>query len=238
MTRPRLAVRLTAALVLAGLLLLAGPAASPAPNPFGEISTDTTIVLRRDGSYHVTVRQTIELKLAYDLTFGGGVHDGFRLADDVANSTLPPYLRSTYALTSFTVADGQPRPADFDRTHHLVSATSTGSYPAGRHTADIRYRVTNAAQPTPSGYAVHVRLLGLGYARGERVTIDATELGATRLSLRCATFPPDTEVCGPVAGATITEVLDTDRVQGLPPEYRVDVTADNTAVPMPEIDRG
>ena len=234
MTRPRSGVRVVAALVLAALLLLAAPAATPAPNPFGDRSTETTVVLHRDGSYDVTVRQTIELRLAYDLTFGGGVHDGFRLADDI--TTMPPYLRATYALTAFTVPDGQPRPAEFTRTFHLLSASSTGAYPVGTHTAEIRYRVANAAQPTDDGYQVHLRLLGLALEPGQRVTIDADELGATRLGLRCATFPPDTEACGTVDGSTLTHVLDAGTDQALPPEYRIDVTGDNAAVPEPTVD--
>ncbi len=237
MTRPYRGVRLAAALVLAGLLILAGPAALPAPNPFGDVATDTAIVLHRDGSYDVTVRQAVELRLAYDLAFGGGVHDGFRLADDI--TTLPPYLRATYALTAFTLPGGRPGPSEFTRTNHLLSARSSAdNYPVGTHTAEVRYRVTGAALPAEGGWAVYVRLLGLGYERGDRVTIDTGELGATRLDLRCVTFPPDTEACGTADGSTITDGLDTDRGQGLPPEYRIDVTADNRAVPTPEIDRG
>ena len=233
--RPR-TVRLAAVLVLAGLLLLTAPAAAPAPNPFGDRSTETTIVLHRDGTYDVTVRQTVELRLAYDLTFGGGVHDGFRLGD--AFSTLPPYLRSTYALTAFTVSGGQPGPTEFSRANHLLTATSTGSFPVGTHRAEIRYRVGNAAQSTEDGYAVHVRLLGIGYEQGERVTIDASELGATRLVLRCVTFPPDTEACGTTEGSTLTEVLESGSEQSLPPEYRIDVVAGNAAVLEPTIDVG
>ena len=235
MTRLPPTIRLVAALVLAGLLLLTAPAATPAPNPFGDRSIETAIVLHRDGSYDVTVRHTVELTLAYDLTFGGGVHDGFRLSDDP--TSLPPYLRATYAVTSFAVPVGQRGPAEFTRTHHLVSASSTGSYPVGTHTAEIRYRVSNAAQPTQGGYEVHLRLLGLAYAQGERVTVDASELGATRLDLRCVTFPPDTEACGTTDGSTLTDVLEDGTDQRLPQEYRIDVTADNTAVPEPTIDR-
>lgn len=224
-----------AALGLAGLLLLGSPAATPAPNPFGDRSTETTVVLHRDGSYDVLLRQTIELRLAYDLVFGGGVHDGFRMTDDI--TSLPPYLRATYALTSFTVPDGQPRPAEFTRSNHLLSVTSRGSYPVGTHTAEIRYRVTGAAQPTVDGWAVHIRLLDIGYAPGERVVIRTEEVAASRLFLRCVTFAPDTEPCGTLSGATLIDVLGNGRDQGLPPEYRVDITAENAAVPEPEIDR-
>lgn len=228
-------VRLAAALVLAVLLLLAGPAATPAPNPFGDRSTETIVVLHRDGSYDVTVRQTVELELAYDLTFGGGVHDGFRLADDI--TTLPPYLRSTYTLTSFTVADGQPRPTEFSRSNHLLSVSSTGSYPVGTHTAEIRYRVTDAAQRRAEVYQVYVRLLDIGYEQGERVVVEVEELGATRLDLRCVTFPPDTEACGTTDGSALTEIIDTGADQTLPPEYRIDLIADNAALPEPTVDR-
>lgn len=237
MIRPRRATHLVAALVLAGLLLLTAPAATPAPNPFGDRSIETTVVLHRDGSYDVTVRQTVELKLAYDLAFGGGVHDGFRLSDTVGKSSMPPYLRSTYALTAFTLPGGRPGPTGFEKTNHLFAARSSSDpYPVGTHTAEIRYRVTGAAFPTERGWEVYVRLLDLGYERGERVTVDAGELGATRLSLRCATFPPDTEACGTIDGSTITEVFDADRDQMLPPEYRIDVDGDNAAIPVPEID--
>jgi hypothetical protein len=230
-------VRVAAAAVLAGVLLLAMPsAATPAPNPFGDRSTSTSVVLHRDGSYDVTLRQAVELTLPYDLTLGGSGHDGFRLADDA--TSLPPYLRATYTLTAFALSGGQPGPTEFTRTHHLVSASSTGSYPAGTHTAEIRYRVTNAARPTSDGYQVHLRLLGTGSEPGERVVIDAAELGASRLDLRCVTFAPDTEACGTTDGSTITASSDPDQAPTLPPEYRIDVTADNAAVPEPTIDRG
>ena len=107
------------------------------------------------------------------ITFGGGVHDGFRLPDDGA--LLPPYLRAGYALTSVAAADGQPEPADFTRTNHRVEVTSHGTYPTGRHGFEVSYRVTGAAQPTERGWTVHVRLLDvvlLRRATGWRSTAD------------------------------------------------------------------
>ncbi len=128
MSRTRWTGRLAGALTGALLLTVASGVATPAaPNPFGPRSTATTIVLNPDGSYDVTLRQTQQLVREFQITFGGGVHDGFRLPDDGA--LLPPYLRAEYALTSVAAADGQPEPADFTKTFHRVAATSHGTYP-------------------------------------------------------------------------------------------------------------
>ena len=171
-------------------LAVAPVVATPAaPNPFGPRSTATTIVLNPDGSYDVTLRQTQQLVREYQITFGGGVHDGFRLPDDGA--LLPPYLRAGYALTCVSAADGQPEPADFTRTNHRVEATSHGTYPTGRHGFEISYRVTGAAQPTGAGWTVHVRLLDVVYSAGDRVEIRRPPPLPTGLSLRCVTYPPD-----------------------------------------------
>ena len=236
MRRPLRAGRLVGVLVTAVLLVgLSGPTPEAAPNPYGARSTATTIVLHADGSYDVTLRQTQELVREYQITFGGGVHDGFRLPDDGA--LLPPYLRAGYTLTSMTVPEGQPTPSEFTRTNHLSSVRSTGTYPTGTHAAEIRYRVTGAAQPTDRGWAVYVRLLDIDYARGQRVEIDASEVSPTRLVLRCVTFAPDSEPCGTTGGSTLIDLFDAVLDTELPPEYRVEVEADNAAVPEPTIDR-
>ena len=52
------------------------------PNPFGPASTATTIALNPDGSYEVTLRESQALVREFRITFGGDVHDGFRLPDD------------------------------------------------------------------------------------------------------------------------------------------------------------
>lgn len=236
MSRSRWTARLAGSVAAALLLALAPVGATrAAPNPFGPRSTETTIVLHPDGSYDVTVRQTQVLVREYQLSFGGSVHDGFRLPDDGA--LLPPYLRATYALTGATVPAGQPALADFSRTNHLVSATSRGTYPTGTHRGEISYRVTGAAQPTAKGWSVHVRLLDVGYSDGDRVEIRTDEIRSTRLSLRCVTFPPDSEPCGVVSGATLIDVFENDRDAQPPPEFRIDVEADNAGVPEPTIDR-
>jgi hypothetical protein len=108
MSRSRWVGRLAGALALATLLVGSSvPETRAAPNPFGPRSTATSIVLNLDGSYDVTLRQSQELVREFAITFGGGVHDGFRLPDDGA--LLPPYLRAGYALTAVAAADGQPR---------------------------------------------------------------------------------------------------------------------------------
>lgn len=229
--------RLAGALAVVAMVTTGSVPPSPAaPNPYGRRSAETTIVLHPDGSYHVTLQQTQVLVREFGLTFGGGVHDGFRLPDD--GSKLPPYLRATYALTGFTVAPGQPVPPDFTRTNHLASVTSRGTYPAGTHRAEISYRVTGgAARPTEDGWLVHIRLLGIGYSDGDRVEIRAAETQPTRLNLRCVTLAPDSEPCGTLGGTTLIDVFTDNGQPDLSPEFLVEVTAPNNAVPEPQIDR-
>jgi hypothetical protein len=236
MSRARWTGRLAGSLAIAFVLAVAPVTATrAAPNPFGPRSASTTIVLNPDGSYDVTLRQTQQLVREYQITFGGGVHDGFRLPDDGA--LLPPYVRAAYALTSVSAADGQPRPTDFTRTNHLIAATSSGTYPEGRHGFEISYRVTGAAQPTARGWYVYVRLLDVSYANGDRVEIRANGVRPTRLSLRCVTYPPDSEPCGILGGTTLIDVFENDRDARHPPEFLVEVEADNAAVPEPKLDR-
>lgn len=236
MIRRRWVGRLAGSLAIAALLVgSAGTATRAAPNPYGPRSTATTIVLHPDGSYDVTLRQTQELVREYQITFGGGGHDGFRLPDDGA--VLPPYLRATYALTSVSGADGQPEPTDFTRTNHRVAATSTGTYPIGRHEFELSYRVTGAAMPTEDGWTVHVRLLDVGYSRGDRVEVVAADVQPTGLALQCVTYPPDAEPCGTTGGSTLIDVFEDDREAQPAPEFRIEVEADNGAVSQPEIDR-
>ncbi|HZA73440.1 MAG TPA: hypothetical protein VE476_11075 [Propionibacteriaceae bacterium] len=237
MSRPRWVGRAITVLAVAALLAGAtAPTLSAAPNPYGDRSTATTVVLHPDGSYDVTLRQTQELVREYQITFGGGAHDGFRLPDDGA--LLPPYLRAGYALTSVSAAGGQPEPSGFARTNHMVAATSSGTYPTGRHEFSIGYRVTGAARPTERGWTVHVRLLDVTYSDGDRVEIRTENLRPTRLSLRCVTYPPDSDPCGILSGTTLIDVFEADRdARQPPPEFRIEVEADNSAVVEPVIDR-
>jgi hypothetical protein len=224
----------TIIVIVVGALLLPA-AALAAPNPYGLRSTATTITLDRDGSYQVTVRESQDLFREYEIEFGGGVHDGFRLPDD--GSLLPPYLRAAYTLTSATWEDGQAVPQAFTLTNHRWSASSTGTYAAGRHSAELRYRVTGAARPTRRGWAVHVRMLSVRYSGGDAVTIEAGTARPTRLELRCVTHPPDSEPCGVGDGSTLRYVFPDERHTGVPPELVIMVTGDNAQVPQPTIDR-
>src|SRR5918997_4025396 len=181
MTRIRSSLGIMA-LTLAGALLLPGSAPA-APNPYGARSTATTITLEPEGSYQVTLRESQALVREYQITFGGNVHDGFRAPDD--GTLLPPYIRATYTLTGATGEPGQATPRAFVRSHHRWSATSTGTYAAGDHAAELRYRVTDASRPTPRGWAIHVRLLDLSYSGGDALTIEAGTAGVTGLELRC-----------------------------------------------------
>ena len=207
----------TAILIMIAVLLLLLPSAQAAPNPYGQRSTATTIALDRDGSYQVTLRESQDLVREFEIGFGGSVHDGFRLPDD--GSLLPPYLRAEYTLTSATWEDGQAAPQAFTRTNHRWSAASTGTYPAGSHSAELRYRVTGAARPTQRGWAVHVRMLNVRYSAGDAVTIEAGTARPGRLELRCVTYPPDSEPCGVADGSTMRYVV-TETVDRCPTRVR------------------
>jgi hypothetical protein len=219
--------------ILVGALLLPG-AARAAPNPYGARSTATTITLEPDGSYQVTLRESQALVREYQIGFGGNVHDGFRAPDD--GTLLPPYIRAAYTLTGATWEEGQTPPRAFIRSHHRWSATSTGTYPAGDHSAELRYRVTDASRPTPRGWAVHVRLLDVRYSAGDTLTIQAGSARASGLELRCVTHVPDNEPCGGGNAPTLRYVFP-DRSSALPPEFVIMVSGDNAKVPAPTLDR-
>jgi hypothetical protein len=220
--------------ILVGALLLLPGSARAEPNPYGSNSTATTITLDRDGSYQVRLRESQILVREYEIGFGGSVHDGFRLPDD--GTLLPPYLRATYTLTGATWEDGQTPPTAFARTHHSWSAAARGTYAAGEHSAELRYRVTDASRPTRHGWAVHVRLLSVRYVAGDVVTIEIGNARATGLELRCVTHAPDNEPCGVGDGSTLRYVFP-DRRSEVPPEFVVMVTGENAHVPAPTIDR-
>jgi hypothetical protein len=219
---------------LVGAVLLVPGSARAAPNPYGARSTDTTITLDGDGSYQVRLRESQALVREWEIGFGGGVHDGFRLPDD--GTLLPPYLRATYTLIAATWEDGQTPPTAFTRTHHWWSAASRGTYGAGGHSAELRYRVTDASRPTPDGWAVHVRLLSVRYVAGDEVMIETGNARATGLELRCVTHAPDNEPCGVGNGSAVRYVLP-DQGSDVAPEFVVMVTGDNANVPAPTIDR-
>ena len=219
--------------IVLGALLLPGSARAE-PNPYGQHSTDTTITLEPDGSYQVRFRESQTLVREYQIRFGGNVHDGFKAPDD--GTVLPPYLRATYTLTTATWEEGQTPPRAFIRSHHRWSATSTGTYAAGDHAAELRYRVTDASRPTPRGWAVHVRLLDVRYSAGDTLTIEAGSARATGLELRCVTHVPDNEPCGVGNTSTLRYVFP-DRGSDLAPEFVIMVAGDNANVPAPTLDR-
>lgn len=234
MTMIRSCVGIVVLTTLVGALLLPGSAPA-APNPYGSRSTATTITLEPDGSYQVTLRESQALVREYQIGFGGNVHDGFRAPDD--GTLLPPYIRATYTLTGATGEPGQAMPRAFIRSHHRWSATSTGTYAAGNHSAELRYQVTDASRPTPRGWAVHVRLLDVRYSAGDTLTIQAGSSRVTGLELRCVTHVPDNQPCGDGDASTLRYVFTGDWQSGVPPEFVVMVTGDKTGVPAPTLDR-
>ena len=156
-----------------------------------------------------------DLVREYQIRFGGGVHDGFRLSDD--GSVIPPYLRAVYALTSARIPAGQPAPAQFVKTGHRWSLTSLGTFPTGDHRAELAYRVTGAARPTDQGWEVRVRLLNIAYQPGDPVTIEAESAQPRALELGCVTYAPDSRPCGERHGSRLTYAVPAGRATGVPP---------------------
>lgn len=220
--------------VLVVVAALHPPAAQAEPNPYGRRSSETTIVVQRDGSYDVTLVEAQSLVREYQIRFGGAVHDGFRLPDD--GSVIPPYLRAAYTLTSAELAADQPAPAAV-QTGHRWSLTSVGTYPAGDHQAELSYRVTGAARPTDAGWEVRARLLDIAYQPGDPVTIVADAAQPAGLALGCVSYAPDSEPCGERRGSTLTYAIPATRTE-VPPEFVITVESRVGQVADPPIDRG
>lgn len=218
--RSRLACRPVVSLALATLVLsaLGGSVATTAlgaPNPYGTVSIATTVTPNDDGSYRVQSRESRELVREYEVGFGGGIGDSFRLpADQIPDDAdtdgfdpsgpapvVPAYLRAAYTMKSATL-DEQPVDVSFTRDRHRVQAGIQGTYPAGVHVADFDYTVKNAAV-TSSGdeeayLEVHVRLLaGPPTSSKDIVFIDESQLaGSLVTQIDCVTYAPDRVPCG------------------------------------------
>jgi hypothetical protein len=177
--------------VLGGLiwqLAAAVPLSTAEPDPYGPASSETSVVLRSDGSYDVLLRQRQNLVREFRFRFGGAVHDGFRLADD--NRLPPPYLRATYTLTSAQAGPGELAPQSFIRTNHRWAAEGPYQvYSAGDHEITLNYRITGASRPVRDGWVVHLRLLDIDYEVDDVVTIDAAPVRPRSLLLRCVRYP-------------------------------------------------
>lgn len=209
------AVAVSAAFAVSAAAGAAVPSALAAPNPFVARSTATTVTPNDDGSYRVQIRESRELAREFELGFGGGIGDSFRLpADQIPDDAetdgfdpsgpapvLPAYLKASYRMKAASL-DGEPVDIAFTRNRHRVQAGITGTYPEGVHVADFDYTVKNAAV-TSSGdeeayLEVHVRLLGgAPISAKDTVIVDESELaGSLVTQIDCVTYAPDRVPCG------------------------------------------
>lgn len=195
--------RAAGALTLFGAILttvLVGVASSAAvvsaaPNPYRGGEAAHTVTIASNGSYRVHIDQSMELARDYDFTFGGMVHDGFRLPD--TESVLPPYLRAQYSDPAISM-DGEP--AEVAATHnvHAVEITAEDHFTEGEHEATVDYTVTGAAvgptqtQTDSKEVSVYFRPLVPG---------DVTVRSAEPIDAAvCEDWPPDGEDCGHRSG--------------------------------------
>ena len=102
-----------------------------APNPLRSKSAAHTVSIAADGSYSVRMDTELELALDTGWSFGGDIHDGFRLPD--TESLLPPYLRAHYSNPEGTI-DSAPAEATVETEQHSVDiGFSTDTLAAGSH---------------------------------------------------------------------------------------------------------
>ncbi|WP_231441936.1 hypothetical protein [Brevibacterium zhoupengii] len=222
----------SAAAVVAGTVTVDD--VSAAPNPYmGEDATHT-ITIDSDGSYLVHIDQTMELARNYTFTFGGAVHDGFRLPD--TESVLPPYLRAQYSDPAITM-DGQPAEVEVEHEVHAVDISAEDKFTEGEHEATVDYRVTGAAvgsaqaktkaqaKAKTGGVAVYFRPL----VPGDVVVKSAESI----VAVECEDWPPEGESCGRKSGDDWLigpdELAETDAV-------RIIVNTDEAGLIEPRID--
>lgn len=227
---------LTAA-VLASVLLVGTVSAddvSAAPNPYMGESAAHTVTIASDGSYRVHIDQTMELARDFQFTFGGIVHDGFRLPDTEAE--LPPYLRAQYSDPAITM-DGQAAEVEIEREVHAVEIAAKDEFSEGEHTGTVDYRVTGAA--VSPEYAVGPELADIDE---DRMTVYLRPIvsgdvivkaGDPILGVSCEGWLPGGEPCGSRSGKVWTIGEDE---QGDPSVIRITLDADEAEIIEPKID--
>lgn len=145
----------TTTLAAASLLALAltcgvggavtGPDIAAAPNPLRTNSFSHLVTVAADGTYEVSMTETIDLALETSWWFGDTIHDGFRLPDTEA--LLPPYLRAEYSHPRGSV-DGTSAEASIEREVHAVDiGFETEKLEPGVHKGVLDYQVSGAAVP-------------------------------------------------------------------------------------------
>jgi hypothetical protein len=149
----RRAARITT-LAAASLLALAcglggavtGPDVAAAPNPLRTNSFSHLVTVAADGTYEVSMTETIDLALETSWWFGDTIHDGFRLPDTEA--LLPPYLRAEYSHPRGSI-DGTSAEASIEREVHAVDiGFETEKLEPGVHKGVLDYQVSGAAVPS------------------------------------------------------------------------------------------
>lgn len=226
-----------AALALTGTI--AGVIAAPswvdaAPNPLRSKTTEHMVSIAADGSYSVRMDTNLELALDTGWSFGGDIHDGFRLPD--TESLLPPYLRAHYSNPRGTI-DSTKAEASIEKELHSVDiGFSTDRLAAGSHRGVLDYEVAGAAVPAADvhgkqgrGIVVYFRPLD----RGDLVI----ESEAPITAVDCEVISPHSESCGEKKGdgwAVSGEELLRDHTAI--DAVRITIDADPTSLPTPDID--
>ena len=205
-----------------------------APNPLRSKSSEHTVSIAADGSYSVRMDTELELALDTGWSFGGDIHDGFRLPD--TESLLPPYLRAHYSNPEGTI-DSAPAEATVETEQHSVDiGFSTDTLAAGSHRGILDYEVAGAAVPAAEvdgkqGGRIVVYFRPLD--RGDLVI----ESAAPITSVDCEVISPHSQSCGEMKGDIWTvsgeELL---RDHTVIDAVRITIDADPKSLPTPEID--
>ena len=225
--------------VLAFIALIVTAVGAPswvdaAPNPLRSKSAAHTVSIAADGSYSVRMDTELELALDTGWSFGGDIHDGFRLPD--TESLLPPYLRAHYSNPEGTI-DSAPAEATVETEQHSVDiGFSTDTLAAGSHRGILDYEVAGAAVPAAEvdgkqGGRIVVYFRPLD--RGDLVI----ESAAPITSVDCEVISPHSQSCGEKKGDIWTvsgeELL---RDHTVIDAVRITIDADPKSLPTPEID--
>lgn len=217
--------------ILSGALVAGSVTATDvdaAPNPYMGKEATHTVTISDDGSYRVHIAQTMQLALDADFSFGGTIHDGFRLPE--TQSVLPPYLRAHYSNPKITM-DGEPAKVKVEQTFHAVDIAARGSFTEGEHEGTVDYRVTGAAVPAADvktdsgGVAVYLRPL----LPGDVILKSAEPITA----VECEEWPAHGQHCGHRAGddwLIAKDELDDNTI------VRITLDADDAELIEPDID--
>lgn len=235
--RARRLVATAAALAVTATFATAVPlsqAVDAAPNPLRGKTSTHTLDIADDGSYSVQMATEVDLALETTWSFGGDIHDGFRLPD--TDSLLPPYLRAHYSNPQGTI-DSTPADATIESEMHSVDiGFSTDELAGGSHRGVLDYEVAGAAMPAANVYGDEDRGVVVYFRpldRGDLVIESAAPITA----VDCEVFSPYGEPCGEKKGDGWTvsgeDLLHDHTVIDA---VRITIDVDPKSLPTPEID--